>query len=111
MVRITEEDGNKTELKGTLQIGTMIPVPDSELINYDVNSEPDIKYKDLVWGEIQFIRKNEKLIIKNANTLYKKKTEGCEDKIVANCLDFKAVEKKCDEWKNNPKFLFKERNI
>ena len=33
------------ELKGTLRISHMIPVPDSELELYDLNSEQDINYK------------------------------------------------------------------
>ena len=34
-----EEKNKKYSLKGTLRIGNMIPVPDSELIPYDVNAE------------------------------------------------------------------------
>lgn len=32
VIRITEKNGDNEELKGTLQIGTMIPVPETELI-------------------------------------------------------------------------------
>ena len=46
------------ELKGTLQIGTMIPVPDTEIELYDVENEPDQAYKDLVNEEIIYIRKH-----------------------------------------------------
>jgi protein AbiQ len=98
VIRIVSDEPKGKELKGTLQIGTMIPVPYSELIEYDIDSEADFNYKNLVWKEMQFIRKNEKLIIKNAKLLYNKKSAGSEEKIVKNCLDFKAVEKRCDSW-------------
>jgi len=60
VIRITEKNGDKEELKGTLQIGTMIPVPETELIEYDVNREEDIDYRNLVWSELEYIRKHEK---------------------------------------------------
>lgn len=98
VIRIVSNEPKGKELKGTLQIGTMIPVPSSELIEYDIDSEEDLNYKNLVWKEMQFIRKNEKLIIENAKNLYNKKITGSEEKIVKNCLDFKAIERRCDSW-------------
>lgn len=98
VIRITEGEGDNEELKGTLQIGTMIPVPSSELVNYNVDEEKDVNYRNLIWSELEFIRKNEKKIIKNASILYKKKAEGCKEKVVEFCLDFKGVEKQCDLW-------------
>ena len=59
------------ELKGTLQIGTMIPVQDTEIELYDVENEPDQAYKDLVNEEIIYIRKHEKAIVKNAKVFSK----------------------------------------
>lgn len=98
VIRITDKNGDHEELKGTLQIGTMIPVPESELIEYDVNSEIDIDYKNLIWKELEYIRKHESKIIKNAKILYSKKANGSQDKVVKYCLDFKGVEKLCDKW-------------
>ena len=59
------------ELKGTLRISHMIPVPDTELELYDMNNETDQKYKELIQNEIIFIRKQKEKIISNANLLYK----------------------------------------
>ena len=98
VIRITDKNGDHEELKGTLQIGTMIPVPESELIEYDVNNEIDIDYKNLIWKELEYIRKHESKIIKNAKILYSKKANGSQDKVVKYCLDFKGVEKLCDKW-------------
>ena len=36
----------------------MIPIPASELIEYDINSEEDKAYRELVKDEWLFIRKN-----------------------------------------------------
>ena len=103
VVRITDGEGENAELKGTLQIGTMIPVPESELIEYNINAEPDQNYKNLIWSEIEFIRKNTGKIIKNARILYNKKSKGSSEKVVSGCLDFKGVEEMCQEWINNHK--------
>lgn len=98
VMRIVSGTGTNKELKGTLQIGTMIPVPDSAIELYDVSNEPDQAYKDLVNEEIVYIRKHEKKIIKTAKVLYSKKKAGEENKTVQNCLDFMALETECDKW-------------
>lgn len=99
VIRIVSGIGDNMELKGTLQIGTMIPVPDAAIELYDVDGETDRAYKDLVNEEIIFIRKHEKAIIKNAKVLYSKRNAGEENRVVQNCLDFKALEVECDAWK------------
>ncbi len=98
VMRITSGTGEAKELKGTLQIGTMIPVPDDALELYDVNNESDHAYKDLVNEEIIYIRKHEKMIIKNARVLYSKRKSGEKNRVVQSCLDFQAMEIECDKW-------------
>ena len=61
-------------LYGTLCFNNMIPVPDSEIINYDLNDEGDLKYKLLVFNELYFIRHNKDKIERNAKNLYESKT-------------------------------------
>ena len=97
--RIVSGTEDNKELKGTLQIGTMIPVPDDAIELYDVENEPDQAYKDLVNEEIIYIRKHEKKIIRNAKILYSKRIAGEENRVVQNCLDFKKMEAECDRWK------------
>ena len=96
--QIVSGKGDGMELKGTLQIGTMIPVPDTEIELYDVENEPDQAYKDLVNEEIIYIRKHEKAIAKNAKVLYSKRKAKDENRVVQNCLDFIALEAECDKW-------------
>ncbi len=98
VMRIASGTGVEQELKGTLQIGTMIPVPDDAIELYDVDNEPDRAYKDLVNEEIIFIRKHEKAIVKNAKVLYSKRKAGDASRVVQSGLDFMALEKECDKW-------------
>ena len=98
VMRIVSGTGENKELKGTLQIGTMIPVPNAAIKLYDVDNEPDRAYKDLVNEEIIYIRKHEKAIIRNAKILYSKRKAGEENRVVQNCLDFIAIEAECDRY-------------
>ena len=89
----------KGTLKGTLQIGTMIPVPDKALIQYNLEDEQDISYKELVQDEIIFIRKNANRIIKTAKLLYSKKTKGThKNPVIDKVLDFKSIEEYSIKW-------------
>lgn len=64
VMRIVSGVGENKILKGTLQIGTMIPVPETEISLYNIKQENDLKYKELITEEIAYIRKNEHRIIK-----------------------------------------------
>ncbi|MBO5177049.1 MAG: type III toxin-antitoxin system ToxN/AbiQ family toxin [Lachnospiraceae bacterium] len=100
IVRIVVKNSKgEKELKGTLRISHMIPVPESELQLYDLENEPGDAYKDLVSNEILFIRKNKERILNNAKLLYKQKTEGDRSAgYVKMALDYKALEKMCDDY-------------
>lgn len=92
----------KGTLKGTLQIGTMIPVPDKALIQYNLQDEQDISYKELVQDEIIFIRKNANRIIKTAKLLYSKKTKSThKNPVIDKVLDFKSIEEYSIKWQYN----------
>jgi protein AbiQ len=89
----------KGTLKGTLQIGTMIPVPDKALIQYNLQDEQDISYKELVQDEIIFIRKNANRIVKTAKLLYSKKTKSThKNPVIDRVLDFKSIEEYSIKW-------------
>lgn len=105
IVRIVVKNSKgKKELKGTLRISHMIPVPKSELELYDIDSETDYAYKDLVQNEIIFIRKNQARILANAQLLYKQKSENdLSAGYVKTALDYKALEKLCTNFKPDEK--------
>ena len=85
---------------GTIKLGCMIPVFDDRVIEYyDIEKEIDLKYKDLVSDELEFIYKNKKLIINNANKLYKQKCMNLDIGYIRNTVDFKLLEEKAKEFK------------
>ena len=96
-----EEINNIPELKGTLRISNMIPVPNSELILYEPKKEKDKDYKILVEKELEFINKNEEKIKKYAIILYKQKINNYNVSYIKNIVDFKLLEKKCREYELN----------
>ena len=96
---VVKNSRGQKELKGTLRISHMIPVPPSELQLYDIENEPDDTYKDLVQNEIIFIRKNQDKILANAKLLYKQKIENdLSAGYVKAALEYKALEKLCSDF-------------
>lgn len=110
-MRIVEKLSDETlELKGTLRISHMIPVPSSELILYDLDNETDLPYKNLVQKEVIFIRKNKGKIVKNAKLMYKQKiTNDTTANYIRTALDYKLLESKCDEFSKNDNILNHEK--
>jgi len=94
---VVKGSSGEKELKGTLRISYMIPVPSSELLLYDLENEKDSTYKDLVQKEMIFIRKNRNKIMTYASLLYKQKVENDSmPGYIKNVLDFRKLERLCD---------------
>lgn len=85
-------------LYGTLRINNMIPVPISELEPYIVSEEKDLKYRELVLGELRFINNNYNKIMKFAKIVYGQKIKNIDIAYIKNTVDFKLVEEKLKEW-------------
>ena len=99
---VVKNSAGEKELKGTLRISHMIPVPESELELYDLENESDDTYKDLVQNEMIFIRKNREKIDSNAKLLYRQKiANDTTAGYVKSALDYKALEVLCDLFKEN----------
>ena len=97
---VVKNSSGEKELKGTLRISHMIPVPTSELELYDMENECDSTYKDLVQNEMIFIRKNREKIVANAKLLYKQKAaKNTTAGYVKSALNYKALEMLCDSFK------------
>ena len=94
-----KEIDNSPVLKGTLRISNMIPVPDSELMLYEPKNEKNKNYKILIEKELEFIGKNENMIKKYANILYKQKINNYDVSYIKNVVDFKLLEEKCIQYK------------
>ncbi len=106
IIRITAQSSSgELELKGTLKLSNMIPVPASELTLYDMEHEQDLFYKALIHKEMLFIRKNKNKIIQNAKILYKQKKESNPAiGYLKNTVDFTLLEQMHDKFiekKNN----------
>lgn len=94
---VVKNAAGKKELKGTLRISHMIPVPASELELYELENEEDSNYKDLVQNEMIFIRKNREKIMDNAKLLYKQKAmNDTTAGYVKSALDYHTLEVRCD---------------
>ncbi|MBO4904121.1 MAG: type III toxin-antitoxin system ToxN/AbiQ family toxin [Lachnospiraceae bacterium] len=104
IMRITEKSNGVKELKGTLRISHMIPVPEAELTLYDLDHEEDLDYKALVSAEIIFIRKHADKIRDNAELLYKQKMKNDETAgYVKSALNYLELEKLCQQYSNDGK--------
>ena len=98
---------NNGRFLGKILLNNMIPAPSSELTLYDVNSEPDYKYRMLVLAELRVINRNYEKIEKNAIVLYNQRTTLYgTDKLYPNYLnatvDFKLLEKAHDDFVSRP---------
>lgn len=94
VIRLVSEE----RLLGTLQIGTMIPVPASALSLYNINKETDKSYKGLVEEELKCIKQKEISIKRNAKVLYERKMRSDQNPLIQSCLDFSSIEQLCKQW-------------
>lgn len=107
IIRMTTRDTvtGEIELKGTLKLNNMIPVPPDELTPYDISREQDADYRLIVQKEWDFIRSNISRILKNARVIYNQKTkcgtlfaEKQMPGYLKDTVDFQYAEKKCREF-------------
>ncbi|MBQ3409591.1 MAG: type III toxin-antitoxin system ToxN/AbiQ family toxin [Clostridia bacterium] len=92
---------NGGRLYGTLRISNMIPVPITELEPYIVSDEKDLKYKQLILGELRYINNNSDKIVKYAKIVYNQKIKNIDVGYIKNTVDFKLLEEKLNEWNEN----------
>lgn len=86
-------------LYGTLRISNMIPVPYEELKPYNTADEKDLKYREVILGELRFIQKNTEKIIKCAQIVYFQQMKELDVAYIKNTVDFKVIEEKSKLWK------------
>lgn len=88
---------------GVINLNNMIPVPESEIISFNINDVKDKKYKNLLRDQAKYIKSNRKYIIKKAKRLYSIFNSGKHPIINARCCNFKLLEIKCVEYIENLK--------
>ena len=96
---IKKQRNNMEELLGTIKLCNMIPICNSKVINeYNLKSETDSRYKNLVQDQLTFINSERHLIIKRAEKLYKKKVKN-SPYYLQNTVDFLLLEKKAKKYR------------
>ena len=85
-------------LYGTLRISNMIPVPITELEPYIIKDEKDLKYKQVILGELRYINSNTNKIVKYAKIVYNQKIKNVDIGYIKNTVDFKVLEEKLGKW-------------
>ena len=73
-------------LYGTLRISNMIPVPITELQPYIIADEDDLKYREVILGELRYINNNSSKIIKYAKTVYNQKIKNMDIGYIKNTV-------------------------
>ena len=83
-----------------VNINNMIPVPESQIVNLDINKEKDPSYKYLLQAESREINRQKNRIKKNAEIVYShKKHNGDSTALSKRTNDFELLEKLCAEYK------------
>ncbi len=89
--------GGEMQLYGKLMYKNMIPVPDSAIIEYDLDYESDEDYKAIVFNEKVWMTLRVGEIYESANRIYRfrKNPHNLTDPRIEKIVDFDAVEKAC----------------
>ncbi len=89
---------DKGKIIGVLDINNMIPVRKDLLKRVDISNKPsDLpetkRYKELVSNQLNYCRKNQDIIIKKANKLYKMtKKKNTSKQLKQRCLNWERLE-------------------
>lgn len=84
---------------GAINLNNMIPVIDEAIIKYDIETEIDKEYRNLLYIQIKFIQKNSEKIIKNAKKVYEKVTIYNSEFFIRKCAKFSVLENECLKYK------------
>ena len=77
----------------------MIPVPDNQIINIDINKEKNPNYKYLLQAESREVNRQKNRIRKNAEIVYShKKHNGKKTALAKRTNDFEMLEKLCKQY-------------
>lgn len=82
-----------------INLNNMIPVPDSQIVDIDINREKNASYKYLLQAESREVNRQKKRIRKNAEIVYshKKHNENATP-LAKRTNDFELLEKLCKEY-------------
>ncbi|MBQ8166956.1 MAG: type III toxin-antitoxin system ToxN/AbiQ family toxin [Lachnospiraceae bacterium] len=82
-----------------INLNNMIPVPESQIVNIDINNEKNPSYKYLLQAESREINRQKNRIKKNAEIVYShKKHNGDSTALAKRTNDFILLEKLCSQY-------------
>ena len=88
---------------GLLGFNNMIPVPEDALIEYDINGEPDEKYRALLQHQITLCNRMKANILNHAQQTYFDVISGSNKFLVGISCDFKKLERACKAYNKDYK--------
>ncbi len=84
---------------GIINLNNMIPVSNDDLIEMNIETEKDEKYKNILTRQYNIIRKDKDEILKKANKLYKILRKIDKDtSLYKRCCNFIMLEEKVKEY-------------
>ena len=82
-----------------INLNNMIPVPNSQIVEIDINKEKDLSYRYLLQAESREINRQKNRIRKNAEIVYSHKIHNGDSTALAKRInDFVLLEKLCREY-------------
>ena len=82
-----------------INLNSMIPVPDSQIVDIDINKEKNANYRYILQTESREINRQKNRIRKNAEIVYShKKHNGISTPLAKRTNDFDLLEKLCKEY-------------
>ena len=82
-----------------INLNNMIPIPQSQIVEIDINKEKDMSYRYVLQAESREINRQKNRIRKNAEIVYShKKLNGNMTALAKRTNDFKVLEKLCREY-------------
>ena len=83
---------------GMLGFNNMIPVHDAALIEFDIKSEPNEKYRNLLERQVRICNKNKADILDHASKTYFDVVNRKNKFLMGISCNFKKLEKACKEY-------------
>lgn len=86
---------------GGINLNNMMPIPRRYLSKIDIENIENIKYKNMLKAQMEWITNNSLRITNRARNLYYLVVEKKATKeLIDRCCDFKLLERKCTEFMN-----------
>lgn len=94
---------------GLLGFNNMIPVPDCAIRAFDIDKEPNEKYRELLKRQANIINRNKATILAHASDTYYKVTNNTNKFLVGISCDFLKLEKASKQYDPNRKPIKADR--